>query len=92
MAEKTKEIKERKTFSPFISHVSPPNQVRGLEPDIQRLVAKQREEVRRLEAQMRDDARRELASERTRAQREMARLQEAAGAERVAAVEKEREA
>ena len=41
---------------------------------------------------MRDDARRELASERTSAQREMARLQEAAVAERVAAVEKEREA
>ena len=66
--------------------------MRGLEPDIQRLVAKQREEVRRLESQMRDDARREVAAERTRAQREMARLQEAGGAERLAAVEKEREA
>ena len=58
VVDKTKEIKEQT--------------VRGLEPDIQRLVGKQREEAQRLEAQIKEEARREVAAEQARSQRELA--------------------
>ena len=77
VVDKTKEIKEQT--------------VRGLEPDIQRLVGKQREEAQRLEAQIKEEARREVAAEQARSQRELARMNEAAAAERQAAVDHERE-
>ena len=77
LADKTKEIKEAT--------------VRGLEPDIQRLVTRHREEARKLEEGMREEHRREMLEERTTHQREMSRLQEASVAERHAAQERERE-
>jgi len=61
VADKTKEIKEAT--------------VRGLEPDIQRLIARHTQEMRRLEESVREEARRELASEASRAEREIGRLQ-----------------
>ena len=61
VADKTKEIKEAT--------------VRGLEPDIQRLIARHTQEMRRLEESVREEARRELAAEASRAEREVGRLQ-----------------
>ena len=61
VADKTKEVKEAT--------------VRGLEPDIQRLIARHTQEMRRLEVSVREEARRELASEASRAEREIGRLQ-----------------
>jgi 5-azacytidine-induced protein 1 len=55
LADKTKEIKEAT--------------VRGLEPDIQRLVARHRDESRKIEEGLREEHRREMASERSRMQR-----------------------
>lgn len=78
LADKTREIKE--------------STVRGLEPDIQRLVARHREESKKLEEELRETFRQELSSERARSQRELARLQEASLAEKHAAQEREREA
>ncbi|KAL1525669.1 hypothetical protein AB1Y20_020519 [Prymnesium parvum] len=75
--EKTKEIKE--------------STVRGLEPEIQRLVARHKDEARRVEEAAREESRRELAAERARAQREAARMNEAAVAERQVVQERERE-
>ena len=77
LADKTKEIKEAT--------------VRGLEPDIARLVGRHKEETVKLSESLREDHRRELASERTRAQHELARFQEGAIAERHAVQERERE-
>ena len=77
LAEKTKEIKE--------------STVRGLEPDIQRLVQRHRDEARKIEEALREEHRREMASERARSQRELARMQEVGIAERHAATERERE-
>jgi len=77
LAEKTKEVKDAT--------------VRGLEPDIQRLVARHREETRKVEETLREDHRRELAAERQSAQSNLARMQEAGLAELHAALEQERE-
>lgn len=77
LADKTKEIKEAT--------------VRGLEPDIQRLVARHRDESRKIEEGLREEHRREMASERSRMQREMSMLQEAGISERHAAQERERD-
>lgn len=57
IAAKTKEIKEAT--------------VRGLEPDIQRLVARHRQEAHKTEQTLRAEHRRELAHEQKRAQREV---------------------
>lgn len=77
LADKTKEIKE--------------STVRGLEPDIQRLVQRHRDEAKKIEEALREEHRRELESERSRHQREMSRMQEGGIAERHAAQERERE-
>ena len=77
LADKTKEIKE--------------STVRGLEPDIQRLIERHREETRRMEENLRAEHRQELSSVQTNAQRELSRMQEAGVAERHAAQERERD-
>ena len=77
LADKTKEIKE--------------STVRGLEPDIQRLVQRHRDEAARLELALREEHKRELEAERNRHTRELSRMQEAGVAERQAAQERERE-
>ena len=65
--------------------------MRGLEPDIQRLMARHQQETRRIEEAMRDEARREVAAEGARCEREVARVQQAASVEKEDALERERQ-
>jgi 5-azacytidine-induced protein 1 len=76
VVDKTKEIKEAT--------------VRGLEPDIERLVARHREELWRLEQELRAEMGRQLASENSLAEREAARARAAAEEDTRQAVGRER--
>jgi 5-azacytidine-induced protein 1 len=77
VAKKTKTIKELT--------------IKGLEPEIQRLLSANKDEIKRLEAAHQDELRRQKLELRDEAERQVAQLRDALAQERAAAVERERE-